>query len=132
MAGGNPCGGGCWAWVRKPKSFEALRKMREQSARGQMSAMLGRPAPTWTVAASVVGGYLLLVLATQGMLSGVRRPTAFVTISCVGVLTTVALIGITWVHHGSDPVSGARLSTIELSDDGQGRTTDLYAFLRQK
>jgi hypothetical protein len=93
-----------------------------------MTELLGRPAPTWKLSLAVAGGYVLLVLGIQLSVGGVRRPLAFALVGGIAVVTCVALVVVAQVHHSADPVSGARLGTLDLGADGQGQLREQYAF----
>ncbi len=62
------------------------------------------------------------------LITEVSRPVAFAVISGVAAVSCAILIVITETRHLVDPVSGARVATIMLGSDGQGRLDETYAF----
>lgn len=93
-----------------------------------MTQLLGRPAPTWKLSLAVAGGYVLVVLGIQLSVGGIRRPLAFALVGGIAVIICAALVVTAQVHHSADPVSGARLATLHVGEDGQGELREQYAF----
>src|SRR5690606_1320829 len=60
--------------------------------RSFITRMIGKSVTPWSLAAGIVGGYLLLVLAAHVALNGIRRPSAFAVTVAVAVLGTIGMI----------------------------------------
>jgi hypothetical protein len=94
-----------------------------------VAAQLGKPTASWTAAAILAGGFVLLVFLAQLAFVGARRPTAFAIAVGVAVLLSVALVGWTFVRTGRQSLMGSRLSVMDIGPDGGGHQRDITAYV---
>lgn len=89
-----------------------------------LSTMVGREAPPWGQAALVCGGLLLVVIGTHFAFRGAGRPWAFVSVTLLSLVVSVALVGISAAKRGSANLAAAHLAVTELGLDGGGSRAD--------
>ncbi len=103
----------------------ALHSQRVELVAGR----LGKPTASWTAAAILAGGFVLLVLAAQLAFTGARRPGAFAVAVGVAVVVSVALVGWTMVRTGRQSLMGSSLSVMEIAPEGGGHQREVTAYV---
>ena len=94
-----------------------------------LSELLGRAAPSLSLPAAVVGGYMLLAVVVHLVFHGSRRPIAYVIILGGAVLMTAGLFADTALRRREPVLSVARITAIDLGPDGTGRMVEQDAFV---
>ncbi len=94
-----------------------------------LQSMLGRSTVSWTAAASVAGGFVLLVLLAQLLIGGARRPMAFAVSMAISIVVSIALVALTVGKTRAQNLSGARLSVMQVSATGSGEQREITAYV---
>lgn len=83
-----------------------------------LGEMIGTPAPARSVAVALAVGFASVVLVSQLLFRGPRRPLAFATASVIAVLMAGVLAGSRWFTGANEPLTTGRVSVVRL--DGSG------------
>jgi hypothetical protein len=94
-----------------------------------LGGMIGRKVASWGVAAGVVAGYLLLIVAAQGFFFGPSRPRAFVASVAGALVLSTALIATGMARRGGQTLQAARLAIFDVAPDGGGWQRESVAYV---
>jgi hypothetical protein len=94
-----------------------------------LQSMLGRSTVSWTAAASVAGGFVLLVLLAQIFIAGAHRPTAFALSVLAAVVLSVVLVALTIGKTRAQELNGARLAVLQVNPNGAGEQREVSAYV---
>ena len=84
----------------------------------EMEPMLGRHAASWFAAATVVGVFVLLIIAAHGFWRGPARPRAFAVSLAAAVVFAIVFAVMASLRQETDPVQQARLTVSDVWEDG--------------
>ena len=93
--------------------------------------MVGKSVPAWKLAAIVVGAYLLIVLAMQGIMGGARRPAAFAMVVIVAVAGSAGLVIYKTAASRHDRLNAAVIATMDMGPGGGGVQQRTIAYIGQ-
>jgi hypothetical protein len=93
-----------------------------------LQSMIGLPAAPLTLAAAITGAYVLLILGVQLFVGGPRRPAAFVIVTALAVVLSIALVTTGMVHRRDFTLSGASMVIIDAAPEGGGIQQEVVAW----
>ncbi len=89
--------------------------------------MIGKPAPSRMIAVALAAGFAILVLLTQLVWRGARRPIGFAVASGAAVVMAVVLAGSRWLTQTVEPLAAGRVSVMKF-DAGSGFIQETVAY----
>jgi hypothetical protein len=89
--------------------------------------MIGKPAPARSLAVALAAGFAGIVLVSQLVFRGARRPVGFAVASVVAVLMAGVLAGSRLVAQSDEPLTAGRVALMRF-DQGGGLVQESTAF----
>src|SRR5439155_20395725 len=94
-----------------------------------LGSRIGRKVASWSVAAALAGGYLLLIVAVQGIFVGAARPRAFVVSLGAALVLSGALLAMGMSRHRDQTLQSARLAVLDIANDGGGWQQESVSYI---
>ncbi|MEA2735810.1 MAG: hypothetical protein QOE14_2261, partial [Humisphaera sp.] len=114
--------------LREPR-WEWNRSQLGDARHAVVGGMIGRKVAPWAVAAGVAAGYLLVIVAAQGIFFGAARPRAFVVTIAAAIVASALLLVMGMARRSDQSLQSARLAVIDVASGGNGWQQETIAFV---
>jgi hypothetical protein len=114
--------------LREPR-WDWNRSQLGEARHEIVSSMMGRKVASWSVAAGMAAGYLLVIVAAQGLFFGAARPRAFVVSVAAALALSAALLAMGVARRSEQSLQSARVAVADVGPTGGGWQTETVAFV---
>lgn len=111
----------------QPAGWEHSQLAGQQTA--LLQRMIGKSAPPWGMAVTIVAGYLILILIAQIFVGGNKRPIAFAITVLIAAVLTLGLLLTRMIGSRHEPFMAASLATLTASPAGGGTLQQSIAYV---